>query len=160
LKKNKKSGYNGMVNLGADRFGGSNIMGNLSVRQNKVNVTMMFMNMRMRNNVTGNSDRSSTIGGTQSSIAQDINSKTKGNMTFGRLGMDYYVSNRATLSVAGFFGQGKFDPTEDLKITTKINGVTSFSNRLSNTERAFKPRGLQLGLNKTSKQKAKNFLLT
>jgi hypothetical protein len=105
----------------------------------------MFMNMRMRNNVTGNSDRSSTIGGTQSSIAQDINSKTKGNMTFGRLGMDYYVSNRATLSVAGFFGQGNFDPTEDLKITTKINGVTSFSNRLSNTERAFKPRGLQLG---------------
>ncbi|MFY7829303.1 MAG: TonB-dependent receptor domain-containing protein [Flectobacillus sp.] len=151
LKKNKKSGYNGMVNVGADRFGGSNIMGNLSVRQNKVNVTMMFMNMRMRNNVTGNSDRSSSIGGTQSSIAQDINSKTKGNMTFGRLGMDYYVSNRATLSVAGFFGQGNFDPTEDLKITTKTNGLTSLSNRLSNTERAFKPRGLQLGFKQNFK---------
>jgi outer membrane receptor protein involved in Fe transport len=26
LKKNKKSGYNGMVNVGADRFGGSNIV--------------------------------------------------------------------------------------------------------------------------------------
>ncbi|WP_064196116.1 MULTISPECIES: outer membrane beta-barrel family protein [Emticicia] len=146
LKKNKKSGYNGMLNIGADRFGGSNAMGSISVRQKKWNVTLMGMNMRMRNNTEGNSERTSSIGGINSNVMQDIESKTKGMMTFGRLGVDYNISNRTTLSVGTVIAGGKFRPSEDILITNTTSGKTTVSNRLSESERSFKPRGLQLGL--------------
>ncbi|MCP9770459.1 TonB-dependent receptor [Lacihabitans sp. LS3-19] len=145
LKKNKKSGYNGMVNLGGDRIGGGNLMTNFNVRQGKVNFSVMGMGMRMRNNVTGNSDRFSTIGGITSSTIQDISSKTTGLMGFGRVGLDYYLSNRTSLSIGGIFGGGKFTPKEDILITNTVNDVVSLSNRLSNSTRQFKPKGLQLG---------------
>lgn len=146
LKKNKKSGYNGMLNIGADRLGGSNAMGNFNVRQNKVNVSLMAMNMRMRNTTTGNSERNSTIGGVNSDIYQDIFSKTKGMMSFGRLGIDYDISNRTTISASGVIAGGVFRPAENIDITNTVSNLTTYSNRISNSERQFQPRGLQVGL--------------
>lgn len=146
LKKNKKTGYNGTVNLGADRFGGSNLMASLNARQNKVNLSLTAMNMRMRNNTEGNSDRSSTINGIDALTTQDIDSKTKGMMTFGRLGIDYDLSERTTLSLAGIMAGGRFKPEEQTYIVNSSQGTTSVSDRLANSERSFKPRGLQAGL--------------
>ena len=150
LKKNKKNGYNGMLNLSADRFGGSSIMGNFSYQQNKWSLTLMGMKMNMRNNTEGNSQRSSNIGGVESSVYQDINSKNKGSMFFPRFSVDYAATNRTTLTLAGFFGGGgKFSPTEDIKITSTVNNFTTFSNRLSESSREFNPSGLQLGFKHT-----------
>ena len=146
LKKNKKNGYNGMVNIGTDRLGGSNFLGTLSVRQKKVNVSLMAMNMRMRNNTEGNSGRTSSIGGINSEVTQDITSKTKGMMTFGRLGIDYSITNRTTLSAGAVIAGGTFRPTEDILITNSTTGSNTLSNRISESERSFKPRGFQLGM--------------
>ncbi|MGE8242146.1 MAG: TonB-dependent receptor domain-containing protein [Sphingobacterium sp.] len=143
LKKNKKTGYNGMVTLGADRFGGTNFMGSLNLRQNKFNISLTGMNMRMRTNTEGDSYRSSTIDGVSSIVNQDIEGKTKGMISFGRLGLDYDLSPRTTVSVAGIFVEGKFRPNENTMITTESQGN---SNRISESERSFKPRGLQAGL--------------
>ncbi|MEY2794094.1 MAG: hypothetical protein RJA76_2086, partial [Bacteroidota bacterium] len=57
LKKNKKSGYNGMINAGGDKYGGMNLLGNFNIRQNKVNFSAMIMNMQNRMNGIGNSER-------------------------------------------------------------------------------------------------------
>lgn len=146
LKKNKKTGYNGMVNFGADRFGGTNFMGSLNARQNKVNVSLTAMNMRMRNNTEGNSERNSTLDGVNSLVTQDIDSKTRGMMTFGRLGIDYDLSERTTLSLAGILAGGRFEPVENTRIVNTTAGTASTSDRISETERSFKPRGLQAGL--------------
>jgi len=143
LKKNKKTGYNGMLTLGADRFGGTNFMGSLNLRQNKFNISLTGMNMRMRTNTEGDSYRKSTIDGVNSTVKQDIEGKTKGMITFGRLGLDYDLSPRTTVSVAGIFVEGKFRPNENTMITTESQGN---SNRISESERSFKPRGLQAGL--------------
>ena len=146
LKKNKKAGYNGMVTLGADRFGGTNFMGSLNLRQNKFNISLTGMNMRMRTNTEGDSHRTSTINGIESTVDQDIEGKTKGMITFGRLGVDYDLSPKTTLSVAGVLVQGKFKPNENSAISTTSGGGTSMSDRISESERSFKPRGLQAGL--------------
>ncbi len=146
LKKNKKAGYNGMVTLGADRFGGTNFMGSLNLRQNKFNISLTGMNMRMRTNTEGDSHRTSTINGIESTVDQDIEGKTKGMITFGRLGVDYDLSPKTTLSVAGVLVQGKFKPNENSAISTTSGGSTSMSDRISESERSFKPRGLQAGL--------------
>jgi len=143
LKKNKKTGYNGMVTLGADRFGGTNFMGSLNLRQNKFNISLTGMNMRMRTNTEGDSYRKSTINNVYSEVNQDIEGKTKGMISFGRLGLDYDLSPRTTVSVAGIFVEGKFRPNENTMITTETQGN---SNRISASERSFKPRGLQAGL--------------
>jgi outer membrane receptor for ferrienterochelin and colicin len=146
LKKNKKAGYNGMVTLGGDRFGGTNFMGSLNLRQNKFNISLTGMNMRMRTNTEGDSHRTSTINGIESTVDQDIEGKTKGMITFGRLGVDYDLSPKTTLSVAGVLVQGKFKPNENSSILTTSGNSESRSDRISESERSFKPRGLQAGL--------------
>lgn len=146
LKKNKKSGYNGMVNLGVDRLGGGNLMANFNLRQDKINFTLMGMGMHNINNTTGESERKSTIGGFTTNTSQDIESHTKGLMGFNRLGLDFYATNRTTFSIGTVIGGGKFTPSEDILITNTREGVKSISNRISNSTRQFKPKGLQLGM--------------
>jgi hypothetical protein len=146
LKKNKKNGYNGMVNVGADRFGGANLMGNFTYQQKKWNLTATIMNMRNRNVSLGNSERISNIDGFQSNVYQDIDNKTRGMMLFPRFSADYAISNRSTLSLGAFFGGGgKFSPVEDILITSTINGVKTLSRRTSQSTREFAPQGFQLG---------------
>ncbi|MFM6949082.1 MAG: outer membrane beta-barrel protein [Aquirufa sp.] len=146
LKKNKKNGYNGMVNVGADRFGGSNLMGNFTYQQNKWNLTATIMNMRNRNNSQGYSERISNIGGIQSNVYQDIDNKTQGMMLFPRFSADYAISNRTTITLGTFFGGGgKFTPNEDIMISSTVNGVKTLSHRVSINNREFSPQGFQLG---------------
>lgn len=146
LKKNKKTGYNGMVNAGADRLGGGNVMANFNVRQNKINLSAMAMTNQMRSKTLGESDRFSDVDGIKSTIAQDVDSRMKGGFLFSRLGLDYFVTNRTTLSAAGIIGQGKFAPSENIDINTLRGSASSFSNRISETDRMFRMKGMQLGL--------------
>lgn len=146
LKKNKKTGYNGMVNAGADRLGGGNVMANFNVRQNKINLSAMAMTNQMRSKTLGESDRFSDVDGIKSTIAQDVDSRMKGGFLFSRIGLDYFVTNRTTLSAAGIIGQGKFNPSENIDINTLRGSANTYSNRISETDRMFRMRGMQLGL--------------
>ncbi|AIM37196.1 hypothetical protein KO02_11215 [Sphingobacterium sp. ML3W] len=157
LKKNKKTGYNGMVTAGGDRFGGTNFMGSLNARQDKLNISLTGMNMRMRTNSEGDSHRTSSINGINSSVDQDIEGKTKGMITFGRLGVDYDFSPRTSVSIAGILVEGKFTPNENTLISTQTGGNTSLSQRISDSERSFKPRGLQAGLVQKFKTEGEEF---
>lgn len=145
LKKNKKSGYNGMINAGGDKYGGMNFMGNFNIRQNKVNFSAMLMNMQNRMNGVGSSERVNTSTIPNSSISQDITNKMKGNMTFARLGLDYFVTNRTTLSIAGMMPRGQMEPNSSINITNNVGGVISNSIRSSTGSRSFQPMGMQLG---------------
>lgn len=145
LKKNKKTGINGMINAGADSNGGTNLMASLSIKEKKWGLTYTGMNMNMRNITNGNSERSSDIGGIYSNIMQDITSKTKGMMLINRFTVDYNISNRSTVSIGTVLGGGKFKPTEDILITNTIGATTTMSNRLSESSREFKPQALTLG---------------
>lgn len=145
LKKNKKSGYNGMINAGGDKYGGTNLMGNFNLRQNKVNFSAMIMNMQNRMNGIGNSERINTASDQTSIISQDITNKMKGNMTFARLGVDYFVTNRTTLSIAGMMPRGRMQPYSDILINNTIGNSVFNSIRTSTGERSFQPLGMQLG---------------
>lgn len=145
LKKNKKSGYNGMVNAGADKYGGMNMMGNFNLRQNKVNFSGLIVNNQMRNNGIGNSERVNNGSDFTSTIKQDITNKMKGNMTFARIGLDYYATNRTSFSFAGMMPRGHMEPNSNILITNSIGNFSTTSNRISTGDRRFQPMGLQLG---------------
>src|SRR6185312_4514890 len=96
LKKNKASGYNGNISAGIDSRGGINAGANFNVRQNKFNFSAAGMLHQIKGNTTGTTDRTN-LGDTLTTVSQSDINKTNGQFMFGKLGLDYYVSNRATI---------------------------------------------------------------
>lgn len=150
LKKNKKTGYNGNIMAGVDKRGGVNGGGNFNVRQGKINFSAAAMINQMRNRTTGTTDRLN-YGDTQTHIYQNNMNKTNGGFMFGRLGLDYFVTNRTTLSLAAVKVHGEFKPNETIDITTdsifktgEINSLYSQRNSMGNRE--FNATGLQGGI--------------
>ena len=150
LKKNKKSGYNGTVMAGIDRMGGVNGGGSFSFRQDKINVTASVMANQMRNKSTGNTGRLNFADDPVTAITQDNINRTTGGFMFGRLGMDYFITNKTTLSVSGIKVHGKFKPEENIQTQTdsilNTGKVTTYSERLSNSTRTFNATGFQMGM--------------
>lgn len=149
LKKNKKTGYNGTVMAGVDSRGGINGGGNFSIRQGKFNLSANAMTNMMRNRTTGTTDRLN-LTNPQTQVYQDNLNKTKGGFAFRRLGMDYFITNKTTLSVSAVKVHGQFKPSETIDLTTDSllsSGIkSSYSQRLSNSERTFNASGLQAGI--------------
>jgi outer membrane receptor protein involved in Fe transport len=150
LKKNKKTGYNGNVMAGVDKHGGVNGGGSFSVREGKINLSASAMVNQMHNKTTGTTDRLN-FGDTQTHVYQDNHNKTNGGFMFGRLGLDYFVTNRTTLSLSVIRVHGEFRPEETIDITTDsiFNSEilsSSYSQRLSNSKREFNALGFQGGM--------------
>jgi len=134
-----------------DRRGGFNAGGNFSVRQNKFNLSAAVFANAMRNKATGTTDRSNYNGDTATRIYQHNVDKTKGAFVFGRLGLDYFISNRTTLSIGGVRVHGEFKPGSSTDISTDslINNAklsSIYSERNSKSKRTFNGTGLQLGM--------------
>jgi len=147
LKKNKASGYNGNISAGVDSRGGINAGANFNVRQNKLNFSAAGMLHQMKGNTTGTTDRTN-LGDTLTKVSQTDISKMNGAFVFGKLGLDYYVTNRATISLGLIKVHGKFDPNETIQSTTDSlldNGVKSTNSvRYTTGTRTFDANGLQL----------------
>lgn len=150
LKKNRKKGYNGNLMAGVDRRGALNGMGNFNLRQDKVNISATAFASQFKNRTTGTTDRLNLLGNPQTLVSQNNNIKTNGGFVFGRLGVDYFINNRTTLSVAGIIVNGKFKPTGTINIETDSlfsNGkISRYSNRYSSSNTEFNAKGLQLGM--------------
>ena len=147
LKKNRKTGYNGNVMAGVDRRGGVNGGGNFNIRQGKINLSAALMVNQMRNKTTGTTERLN-YGEVPTQVTQQNLNETHGGFMFGRLGMDYFVNNRLTLSLSGVRVHGEFRPYETIDITSDSlydNGdiSSSYSQRVSNSTREFNAFGTQ-----------------
>ncbi len=150
LKKNKKTGYNGMVRAGVDKYGETNAGFDFNVRQNKVNVSAS-MNARMMNGRSyETTDRTNIADAPVTTINQVSTEKTKGNMLFTKLGLDYFMTNKTTLSVSGIRMHGDMKPFSVLDINTdslySSSMLSSYSQRNTNTQRVFDGQGLVLGM--------------
>jgi len=150
LKKNKKSGYNGNLRTGVDKRGAINGGGDFNVRQGKINFTASAMINQNKSRTTGTTDRLNLFESPQTSIYQTNKNKTSGGFMFGRLGLDYFMTNRTTISVAGIKVHGEFKPTEIININTDSlfsNGkISNYSERVLTGKREFNANGLQLGM--------------
>jgi hypothetical protein len=91
--------------------------GNFSIRQGKINLNAAVMVNQRHDRSTGTTDRIN-FGDTLTHIYQENSSKTNGAFMFGRLGVDYFVTNRTTLSLSGIRVHGEFKPSDMIDITT------------------------------------------
>lgn len=147
LKKNKRSGYNGTINAGVDKRGGVNGGASLSVRSNKINVSLAGFGNQMRNRNTSNTNIKSLL--TTPNLLVDQNGKTnmQGGFLFGRAGVDYFATNRTTLSLGYIRVHGSFNPSETLRTDSsqENSSYISYSERRTENKREFNANGLTGG---------------
>jgi outer membrane receptor protein involved in Fe transport len=147
LKKNKKTGYNGGIRAGIDSRGKPNVGGDLNLRQNKINLSLNALVNQRKSISTGVLDRTNidTLGKTLSSVHNGSNSTNEGQFGFIRGGLDYFIDNRNTISIAANYVKGAFDNDQQQRVDSTVGGVYSsynYINALSNAN--FKNFGSQL----------------
>ena len=150
LKKNKKNGFNGNLRAGVDKRGAVNGGGDFNLRQNKINFSASTMINQNKSRSTGTTDRLNLFNSPQTSILQNNNNRTSGQFIFGRVGLDYFITNRTTFSVGAVRVHGQFDPRESINIFTdslfNTGKVSSYSQRLSTGTREFNAKGITAGI--------------
>lgn len=149
LKKNKKTGYNGNVRAGVDKRGAINSGLDFNLRQNKFNISAALNMNQNKSRTTGTTDRLNLLDTPQTSVFQNNFNKTTGQFIFGKLGIDYFFSNRSTISLSAIKVHGEFNPNEVIDITTDslYNGgkISNSSQRTTTGSRSFNGQGLVFG---------------
>lgn len=150
LKKNRKTGYNGSLRAGVDKYGGANAGAGLNVRENKINFSADVNARQQRDRSTGSINRLDLSTTPATDLNQHELDTTKGSMLFGRIGLDYFVTNRTTLSLTGFAMHHHNETTSNIALNTDslyMAGKTSqYSQEEINNTNTFDGRGATLGI--------------
>jgi len=138
MKKNRKNGYNGSIRAGIDQRGRYNIGGDINLRQKKVN---LFLNGQygQRKSKSSTGIETNYYGNATtlaSKITQDANGTTKGAFGFLRTGMDYFIDNRNTITIAGTYVKGQFNNADvnNLRYDTLLKTETGYRNTIGEGE--------------------------
>jgi len=118
LKKNRKAGYNGNLRAGIDSRAMVNLGGDINVKQDKVNMFASGMYNQRKSISEGVSERQEIYTTPNILFNQTSDSRNLGYFAYGRMGMDYFINNRNTLTISGNFVRGTFDNEDILKIRT------------------------------------------
>lgn len=147
LKKNRKSGYNGNLMAGVNSRGGFNTGGNFNVRQGKFNFSSALMVNAMKNRAEGTTART-VFGNDTMHVFQRNTDHTNGAFIFAKVGLDYYVTNRTTISLSGIRVHGSFKPNSMIRSDSldKFNSILNYNERSTTGERNFNAYGMQFGL--------------
>jgi len=132
LKENKRPGYNGMFNIGLGTNDQLSGMASLNIKETKWAANLSY-NFNMANNdVDGISDRDNFNDGIYSGGSyQDVTTIFNRQFQFGRLGFDYFINNRNTISLSQNLVDGKFglDETQATSELDKYYNLFAYSIR-------------------------------
>ncbi len=152
LKKNRKQGYNGNVRLGGDSRGGANADGDINIRSGKFNFSLGANARRNVRRTTTLTDRLDLNANPNFLTTQDGLWKANGYRGFGRLGIDYFMTNRTSISLSANYSDGRFDQNENIDIVggaAAANGVflpaSQFALRTNDGTRKHGGAGVSLG---------------
>jgi outer membrane receptor protein involved in Fe transport len=150
LKKNRKQGYNGNLSAGIDSHGAANALAGFNIRQGKINVTANGLYNGMNGKTIGNTDRYTYLFADTTRLLQQDLQRNKGHFLFGQIGLDWFVSNKTTLSASYIRVHGSFNPTDFSQIQTDSLSApdksVTYSTRTSPSVRTFDVNGAQLGM--------------
>jgi outer membrane receptor protein involved in Fe transport len=134
MKKNRKAGYNGNLRASIDSRGRPGFGGDINIKQQKVNLfaSGMLNTRKSKSNVT--TERTDYFTNSIAHSLQNNNPINTGFFAFGRMGMDYFINNRNTISVGGNIVRGRFK-TNDL-LNTAIDTTYASSSVYENATRS------------------------
>jgi hypothetical protein len=121
LKKNLKPGYNGMAMAYAgtgDRYGG---MLSLNVKEKKWNISTMYNYNQAINNTLGFTKRKQLDSSANASgyFNQDNTTFQRNIFNFGKIGVDYMLNNRNTISLNTMLVAGQFKTNDNQLFSIK-----------------------------------------
>ncbi len=149
LKKEKKVGYNGSIRTNIDSRARFGLGGDINLRQQKVNLFASGMFNQRKSISDGTTTRTNLFDNPDTYISQYDHSVMEGQFGFGRAGLDYFISNRNTLSLSANFAKGSFNPAtrSDIHIDTLFTPTTrsSFYERNSDMNGNFRNLGATIG---------------
>ncbi|MFT3934669.1 MAG: TonB-dependent receptor [Chitinophagaceae bacterium] len=141
LKKNRKTGYNGNLRAGIDSRGKLNGGGDINIRQQKVNF-FASVNYNQRKSIANTDAFNRNLTTPETDVSQVSKTTSNGSFLFGRIGMDYLMDNRNTITVAALAVRGKFKNNDNLDFDSLSNGsIFTKGNQLTNTESTFRNFG-------------------
>jgi outer membrane receptor protein involved in Fe transport len=130
LKKNKKSGYNGGLRAGLDSRGKFNGGADINLRQTKTNISLSGNLMQRKSISEGVADRNNLLT-EPSSIQQVTNGTSYNNFGFLRGSIDWFVSNRSTITIGGNFMKGNSTNDQDQRVDSTIKGLQTSYNLIN-----------------------------
>jgi hypothetical protein len=146
LKKNRKTGYNGNLRAGVDSYGALNGGGDFNVRQGKFNFNASAFVNQNKGKTFGTTNRTN-FGDTSTVVNQSSTDKDNGGFVFGRVGLDYFMTNRTSFSAGMIEVHADMTPNQFLStnIDTLLQSGTAnqYSERYANTHRKFDGTGAQ-----------------
>lgn len=158
-KKNKKPGYNGFIGLSAGTGNRYNATANLNVKEGRTNVTGFYTLNSSKNPTIGYSNR--TNFDSTGAVSNYYNQKTKTSFDnlfqVGRLSLDYQISNRNMLTVAGTYVNGQFNIKSDVEDVFLSPSKVALNRGIRSVRpvNEFKNYGLQAIWKKTFAKKGK-----
>jgi uncharacterized protein (UPF0212 family) len=156
LKKNRKPGYNGFVNLSGGYPTNYNGTLNLNYKEGRVGVTGFYTMNFGSNPIFGYTNETKSVNAiTTGFFRQDGENQFNRRFQVGRLALDYTVNNRNTLTIAGNIVQGNFDIDVDNKFYSGLNANKPDSNGtfVNVARNQFRNYGAQLIWKKTYPKK-------
>jgi outer membrane receptor protein involved in Fe transport len=146
LKKQRRVGYAGNLRTNIDSRARVGFGGDINVRQNKVNFFAAGMYNQRKSISEGITNRLNKGTRPLRSLQDDENTM-EGAFGFGRAGLDYFITNRNTLTISGSMARGNMNPEGISNINTDIldNGVyDSLQVRSTDSKNKFRNFGTQL----------------
>ncbi len=155
LKKDRRIGYNGSIRTGVDMRGRFNLGGDLNAREGKINAFLGGNLNQRRSLSTGGTDRynSPTPGlpiRPYTNVFQTQSPENIGFFAMGRGGVDWFINNRNTLTIAANMHGGSFKNNDEIvgRTDSLLNPIgyfnSSSSTRFTESERNFRNYGSQL----------------
>jgi outer membrane receptor protein involved in Fe transport len=151
LKKNRKAGYNGSVRANIDSRLRGGFGGDINIKTDKVN---FFSNGQLgfRKSIsTVNTTRTDYLQDALVNLWQDNGPVGQGVFGFLRMGADYFIDNRNTITLAGNLSQGRFNNDDEIDIVrdsiyynSSAIDIRELGNRTTNSESNFKNIGTTL----------------
>lgn len=130
LKKNKKSGYNGGIRTGLDSRGKFNGGGDISMRTIKTNISLSGNLMQRKSISEGTADRNNLLT-EPSTIFQTTNGTSVNNFGMLRGSIDWFVSNRSTITLGANYMKGNSTNDQDQRVDSTIKGLQSSYNLIT-----------------------------
>ena len=125
LKKNRKAGYNGNVRAGIDYRGKPSLGGDFNVKHGKINF-FASTQLGVRKSVsTVTSEQINYMSNGTAHSMQNNNPVNNGFFAFGRLGMDWFIDNRNTITIGGNIVNGRFKTDDVINIFRDTTNVAT-----------------------------------
>ena len=130
LKKNKKTGYNGGIRAGVDSRGKFNGGMDISLRQAKTNISLSGNLMQRKSISEGTADRNNLLT-EPSTIHQTTDGTSYNNFGFLRGSIDWFISNRSTITIGGNYVKGNSTNDQDQRVDSTIKGLQTSYNLIN-----------------------------